>query len=130
MGQGGSKVIVHVQLDAAYFYAGDLVTGTVALHTQQPIDVKAIDCKVRTLRIRHEGSQSPQASSIHVHQAQELLDDDKFEAAAVPAQKHTSTGSRWTRDQQADLETGMGGQLHPHPSKPVFEDLPCTPTHR
>jgi hypothetical protein len=49
MGHGGSKVLVHVQLDAAYYYAGDLVTGTVVLHTEQPIDAKAIDCKVRTL---------------------------------------------------------------------------------
>ena len=47
MGQGGSKVVVHVQLDGAYYYAGDTVTGAVVVHTQQPISVKDVSVKVR-----------------------------------------------------------------------------------
>lgn len=34
MGQGGSKTVVHVQLDAGYYYAGDNVTGAVVLHIE------------------------------------------------------------------------------------------------
>jgi hypothetical protein len=47
MGQNNSKVVVHVQLDAAYYYAGDTVTGAVVLHLEQPIQVKAVEAKVR-----------------------------------------------------------------------------------
>lgn len=49
MGQGGSKsgpLVVHVQLDAGYYYAGDTVTGAVVLHAEQAVDVKAISIKV------------------------------------------------------------------------------------
>lgn len=46
MGQDNSKVVVHVQLDAAYYYAGDTVTGAVVLHVEQPIAVKAVEAKV------------------------------------------------------------------------------------
>jgi hypothetical protein len=46
MVQGNSKVVVHVQLDAAYYYAGDTVTGAVVLHMEQPIAVKAVEAKV------------------------------------------------------------------------------------
>lgn len=48
MGQGGSKapLVVHVQLDSGYYYAGDTVTGTVVLHAEQAVDVTAISVKV------------------------------------------------------------------------------------
>lgn len=46
MGQNNSKVVVHVQLDAAYYYAGDTVTGAVVLHLEQPIQVNAVEAKV------------------------------------------------------------------------------------
>lgn len=48
MGQGGSKAVVHVQLDGSYYYAGDSVTGAVVLHVEQPIDVKGVFVKVMT----------------------------------------------------------------------------------
>jgi hypothetical protein len=53
MGQGGSKapLVVHVQVDSGYYYAGDTVKGTVALHAEQAVDVKAISVKVRLGRV-------------------------------------------------------------------------------
>lgn len=52
MGQSGSKVSVHVHLDSGYYYAGDVVTGAVVLHVEQPLDVKSISVKVLMWMIR------------------------------------------------------------------------------
>jgi hypothetical protein len=46
MGQGDSKVVVHLHLDSGYYYAGDTVTGAVVLRVSQPMEVKSISVKV------------------------------------------------------------------------------------
>lgn len=46
MGAGSSKVQVHVRADKPYYYTGDVVTGSVVFHTEQPITFHKINIKV------------------------------------------------------------------------------------
>ncbi|WIA35279.1 hypothetical protein OEZ86_003738 [Tetradesmus obliquus] len=46
MGQSESKTQVHVHIDKPYYYAGDVVTGFVALHAGSVLDFKSINIKV------------------------------------------------------------------------------------
>jgi hypothetical protein len=47
MGQTGSKTQVHVHIDKPFYYAGDIVTGFVVLHTETAMSFNSINIKVQ-----------------------------------------------------------------------------------